>query len=59
MTEKRFFTSDDLTAAVNVLSSSPLDDGTWAVITDATLFQTLQAHLWVDPAPNGRFGSGI
>lgn len=20
---------------------------------------TLQAHLWVDPAPNGRFGSGI
>lgn len=21
--------------------------------------KTLQAHLWVDPAPNGRFGSGI
>ena len=38
MTEKRFFSSDDLTVAVNVLSSSPLEDGTWAVITDATLF---------------------
>ena len=30
-----------------------------AVRETAQKILTLQAHLWVDPAPNGRFGSGI
>ena len=53
------FSASEYDVATTFVGIRATDGATYNLGGDETKNMTLQAHLWVDPAPNGRFGSGI